>query len=108
MKAETRTEKIALAYVTHQEALARFALVRTLSGPSGNIDATPNVLQWAIAEMNATGLVLAHLRARALGYKDMRSISGSGTLAHLSPEEFQSRLDQQTHPLTPTADSPSL
>ena len=96
MKLETKAAKIEAAYVEHQEALARFNLVRTLSDARGNIDTSENVLGWALAETTLTGQALARLRARSLGYTDMRQISGAGTLAHLSREEWLERLAKET------------
>ena len=96
MKPETRAAKIEQAFNEHQEALARFQLVRTLSDERGNIDSAANVLAWAISETNNTGQALARLRARSLGYTDMRQISGAGTLAHLTREEWLVRLEQET------------
>jgi hypothetical protein len=97
MKPSTRAARIEAAYLEHQDTLARFELVRILSDARGNIPPAAGVLSWAIADLGRTGTVLARQRARALGYKDMRQISGSGTLALLSREGWLERLANDTH-----------
>lgn len=93
MKPEIQAAKIETACLEHEETTARFYLVRSLSDERGNIFPAEGVLRWAMAEMELTGTVLARLRARALGYQDMRGISAAGTLASMDRSEFQQRLE---------------
>ena len=98
MRPVTREAKIEAAYVEHQEATQRFELVRTLSDERGSIGPVSGVLTWAINDLGRTGLILARLRAHALGMGDVRNISGAGTLAHLDREQWQVRLSQTAAP----------